>query len=69
MSGEVTLANLRAECSDCNEGARDLMPLPPKYLEVMARLNPASRETKRKVYDWLRRFFGDAHDDLFAGGA
>ena len=55
--GEATLMNLRAECTTCNEGARDLAPEPPSRLALMSHVRVARRDDQLEVLRWLKQKF------------
>lgn len=55
--GTETLDNLRALCSECNQGARNIAQEPPTYTWVLGAVRRASESDQRKVLDWLRNKF------------
>lgn len=57
--GKVEIDNLRALCSDCNLGEKDVMPMPPTTRKIMALLRNARIDTQREVLAKLLRRFPD----------
>ena len=57
--GEDIPSNLRALCSSCNEGAKDLTQGPPSWASLLSHIRPASEADQRRVLDWLKRKFGE----------
>jgi hypothetical protein len=57
--GASTLTNLRALCSTCNQGAKDLVQEPPSWTWLLGRVRVASVNDQRKLLDWLRGKFGE----------
>jgi 5-methylcytosine-specific restriction endonuclease McrA len=55
--GDDTLANLRALCSTCNEGARNLTPEPPSWTWLLSQVRRARVDDQRAILAWLRRKF------------
>ena len=53
--GEATLGNLRAECTLCNEGVRDLAPAPPRLVALMSQVRRARRDDQLEVLRWLKQ--------------
>ena len=58
--GTDELTNLRALCSTCNQGARNLVPEPPSYSYLIGQLRRATGEDQRKALEWLTRKFGES---------
>lgn len=57
LGGPDTLDNLRALCSDCNQGARNLVQEPPSYVWLLSQVRRASEDDQREVLRWLRSKF------------
>ena len=57
--GEDTLANLRALCSTCNQGAKDIVQEPPSRKWLLGQIRRARVDDQRQALEWLRRKFGD----------
>ena len=58
--GQDVLTNLRALCSTCNEGAKDLAQEPPSWTWLMSQVRRASVSDQQRILDWLRRKFDTA---------
>ena len=52
-SGTTVLTNLRALCSDCNQGAQNIAQEPPSHTMVLATVRRASEADQRKILAWL----------------
>ena len=50
--------NLRALCSVCNQGAKNITQEPPTHLWLMTQVRRAKEDHQRAVLDWLKRKFG-----------
>lgn len=57
LGGRDELANLRALCSSCNQGAKNVTSEKPSTIWLLSQLRRAGQEEQRAVYDWLRRKF------------
>ena len=57
LGGTDDEGNLRALCSTCNQGAKNITQEPPSYLAVMTHVRRAKETDQRAVFDWLRRKF------------
>ncbi len=55
--GADILSNLRALCSQCNEGAKNVTQEPPTHVWLMSQIRRASEADQRKALDWLRHKF------------
>ena len=58
--GKDTLSNLRALCSSCNQGAKNLVSEPPRWTWLLGQLRRASSDDQKKAYEWLRNKFKDS---------
>ena len=58
LGGEDTLANLRALCSTCNEGAKNIVQEPPSWAWLLGQIRRARVDDQRKALSWLQRKFG-----------
>ena len=58
--GKDELSNLRALCSSCNQGAKNLVPEPPSWIWLLGQLRRASRDDQRRALDWLKGKFGES---------
>ena len=57
--GRDELSNLRALCSTCNQGAKNIVQEPPSWTWLLTQLRRASIADQRAALDWLQRKFGD----------
>ena len=55
--GQDTLSNLRALCSRCNQGAKNVAQEPPSHTWLMSQIRRATAEDQRKALEWLERKF------------
>ncbi len=59
LGGKDELSNLRALCSTCNQGAKNVTTEKPTGLWLLSQVRRAGLGEQRAVYDWLRKKFGD----------
>ncbi len=52
-------SNLRALCSTCNQGAKNIAQEPPSWSWLLSQVRRASEDDQRKVMAWLKRKFQD----------
>lgn len=52
--GEDEEGNLRALCSVCNQGARNIALEPPSLRWLKSQIRRAKEDDKRAVYEWLK---------------
>jgi 5-methylcytosine-specific restriction endonuclease McrA len=57
--GKDELSNLRALCSTCNQGAKNVMTEKPSVIWLLTQIRRAGQDEQRAVYKWLREKFGD----------
>jgi hypothetical protein len=57
FGGSDDLANLRAVCSVCNEGASNISPTRPERVRLLSVVRRATTEDQLAVLDWLERKF------------
>lgn len=50
-------SNLRALCSTCNQGAKNLVQQPPTYSWLLSQVKRATGADQRKILEWLQRKF------------
>lgn len=50
-------SNLRAVCSNCNEGLQNAAPIKPDRLQLLAQIRRATLDDQKVVLDWLLRKF------------
>jgi hypothetical protein len=58
LGGKEELSNLRALCSTCNQGAKNITSEKPTTIWLKAQVRRAGQEEQRAVYDMLRDKFG-----------
>lgn len=51
------LNNLRALCSVCNQGAKNIVTMPPGRRWLLSQVRKASASDQREVLEWLRQKF------------
>lgn len=59
LGGKDELSNLRALCSSCNEGAKNVTQQKPSTIWLLSQVRRAGIEEQRAVYGWLTTKFGD----------
>ena len=52
------LSNLRALCSTCNQGAKNITSEKPTWIWLLAQIRRAGQDDQRAAFDWLRKNFG-----------
>jgi len=55
--GEDIPSNLRAVCSNCNEGLQNAAPMKPDRLQLLSQLRRATIEDQKAVLEWILRKF------------
>ncbi|MDD9824533.1 MAG: HNH endonuclease [Gammaproteobacteria bacterium] len=58
--GDDSPGNLRALCSTCNQGAKNLAQEPPTWTYLLAQIRRATIKDQKKTLRWLRRKFEGA---------
>ena len=56
--GEDAPANLRAVCTNCNEGLQNTSPPKPDLLHLLSQVRRARVDDQSKVLNWLLKKFG-----------
>jgi 5-methylcytosine-specific restriction endonuclease McrA len=56
--GTDTPDNLRAVCTNCNEGLQNIAPQKPDRTHLLAQTRRATIDDQRAVLDWLLKKFG-----------
>ena len=59
--GSNELSNLQAECSVCNQGARNLAPEPPSRIWLMSQIRRATIADQEHALEWLQNKFQNRH--------
>jgi hypothetical protein len=57
--GKDELSNLRALCSTCNQGAKNITIEKPTGLWLLTQIRRAGQDEQRAVFEWLRSKFGN----------
>lgn len=57
QGGQATLSNLRAQCSDCNEGAKNITAEPPSWMWLLTQIRRASVGDQQQALEWLQTKF------------
>lgn len=55
LGGKDELANLRALCSTCNQGAKNVTPEKPGSIWLLAQVRRAGPDEQKAVFAWLRK--------------
>lgn len=58
LGGKDEPSNLRALCSTCNEGAKNVTQQKPSTIWLLSQVRRAGVDEQRAVLDWLTRKFG-----------
>lgn len=59
IGGKEELSNLRALCSTCNQGAKNITAIKPTTIWLLSQVRRAGQEEQREVLNWLRMKFKD----------
>lgn len=59
LGGKDELSNLRALCSTCNEGAKNITSEKPTTIWLLGQIRRAGQDEQKAVYEWLRAKFGE----------
>jgi 5-methylcytosine-specific restriction endonuclease McrA len=58
LGGKDELSNLRALCSTCNQGAKNITSVKPPAIWLLSQIRRSGVHEQRAVYEWLRGKFG-----------
>lgn len=58
LGGRDELSNLRALCSTCNQGAKNITSEKPTGLWLLSQIRRAGQDEQLAVFQWLRKKFG-----------
>jgi 5-methylcytosine-specific restriction endonuclease McrA len=58
LGGKEELSNLRALCSTCNQGAKNVTAQKPNTIWLLSQIRRAGKDEQRAVFEWLRKKFG-----------
>lgn len=59
LGGKDELSNLRALCSTCNQGAKNITAEKPSAIWLLSQIRRANLDDQRTVFKWLRKKFGE----------
>ncbi len=59
LGGKDELSNLRALCSTCNQGAKNITGEKPTGIWLLSQVRRAGQDEQRTLYEWLAKKFGD----------
>jgi HNH endonuclease len=59
LGGRDEASNLRALCSTCNQGAKNVTAEKPGTIWLLSQIRRAGREEQITVYQWLKEKFSD----------
>ncbi len=61
LGGKDELSNLRALCSTCNQGAKNITGEKPTGIWLLSQIRRAGQDEQRAVFEWLQKKFGGTH--------
>jgi hypothetical protein len=59
LGGKDELSNLRALCSTCNQGAKNITGEKPTAIWLLSQIRRAGMEEQRAVFNWLSKKFAN----------
>lgn len=60
LGGNDELSNLRALCSTCNQGAKNVTGEKPTAIWLLSQIRRAGQDEQRAAFEWLKRKFAPA---------
>lgn len=57
LGGKDELSNLRALCSTCNQGAKNITNVKPPAIWLLSQIRRAGQDEQKSVYEWLKTKF------------
>ena len=60
LGGRDELSNLRALCSTCNQGAKNITSEKPSWIWLLSQLRRAGQDEQIAAYKWLCKKFGNS---------
>jgi 5-methylcytosine-specific restriction endonuclease McrA len=57
LGGKDELSNLRALCSTCNQGAKNITGEKPTGIWLLSQIRRAGQDEQRVVFEWLKKKF------------
>ena len=57
LGGKDELSNLRALCSTCNQGAKNITGEKPTAIWLLSQIRRAGQDEQRAAFEWLRKKF------------
>ena len=57
LGGKEELSNLRALCSTCNQGAKNITTEKASTVWLLSQIRRAGQDEQRAVFDWLKKKF------------
>lgn len=58
LGGKDELSNLRALCSTCNQGAKNITGEKPTGVWLLSQIRRAGQDEQKAAFDWLAKKFG-----------
>jgi hypothetical protein len=58
LGGKDELSNLRALCSTCNQGAKNITGEKPTAIWLLSQVRRAGQDEQRAAFNWLQKKFG-----------